>query len=135
MLFQKKYTAEQLQKLVDEYFASTPMEGQSVTGLALHLDTRRQSLCNWEKDAELGHIVTMAKARIEHAYEMIGVEKGRSFDIFRLKNMGWTDRQEIESKVEARVNGNAAVEIPDYILELINGIGRTQELDKTLRSR
>ncbi|MGI6638393.1 MAG: terminase small subunit [Desulfobulbus sp.] len=90
----KKYMARQLQKRVDEYFAATPQEEQSVTGLALALDTSRQSLCNWQRDDELGHIVTMAKARIEHAYELIGVERGRAFDIFRLKNMGWRDRYE-----------------------------------------
>ncbi|NLZ18442.1 MAG: hypothetical protein GX087_12075 [Desulfobulbaceae bacterium] len=94
MVFQKKYTVRQLKKRVDEYFATTPQAQQSVTGLALALDTSRQSLCNWQRDDELGHIVTMAKARIEHAYELIGVERGRAFDIFRLKNMGWRDRYE-----------------------------------------
>ena len=68
MTFQRKYTVRQLKKRVDEYFATTPQEQQSVTGLALALDTSRQSLCNWEKDEELGHIVMLAKARIEHAY-------------------------------------------------------------------
>jgi hypothetical protein len=90
----KKYTVRQLKRRVDNYFATTPQEEQSVTGLALALDTSRQSLCNWQRDDELGHIVTMAKARIEHAYELIGVERGRAFDIFRLKNMGWRDRYE-----------------------------------------
>ncbi|MDO5675039.1 MAG: terminase small subunit [bacterium] len=94
MVFQKKYTAKQLQERADEYFAATPREEQSVTGLALALDTSRQSLCNWEKDEDLGHIVKLAKTRIEHAYELIGVERGRAFDIFRLKNMGWKDKYE-----------------------------------------
>lgn len=53
----KKYTPRQLKKRVDEYFATTPQEQQSVTGLALALDTSRQSLCNWQRDDELGSIV------------------------------------------------------------------------------
>ncbi len=61
MVFQKKYTVRQLKKRVDEYFATTPQEEQSVTGLALALDTSRQSLCNWEKDRELGPVVALAK--------------------------------------------------------------------------
>ena len=94
MTFQRKYTVRQLKKRVDEYFATTPQEQQSVTGLALALNTNRQSLCNWERDEELGPIVTMAKARVEHVYELEGVKHGRAFDIFRLKNMGWRDRYE-----------------------------------------
>ena len=97
----KKYTARQLQKRVDEYFAATPQEEVTVTGLALALDTSRQSLCNWEKDEGLGDIVTMAKARIEHAYELAGMKHGRSFDIFRLKNMGWKDRYENDTHLSA----------------------------------
>ena len=101
MTFQRKYTVRQLKKRVDNYFATTPQEEQSVTGLALALDTSRQSLSNWEKDRELGPIVTMAKTRIEHAYELIGVERGRAFDIFRLKNMGWKDRYETDTHLSA----------------------------------
>ena len=97
----KKYTVRQLKRRVDNYFATTPQERQSVTGLALALDTSRQSLCNWEKDRELGPVVALAKARIEHVYELIGVERGRAFDIFRLKNMGWRDRYETDTHLSA----------------------------------
>ena len=107
----KKYTARQLQKRVDEYFAATPQEQQSVTGLALALNTNRQSLCNWEKSEDLGPIVTMAKARIEHAYELIGAEKGRGFDIFRLKNMGWTDKHESDVNLSAGFPGGITVKL------------------------
>ena len=101
MTFQRKYTVRQLKKRVDEYFATTLQEQQSVTGLALALDTSRQSLCNWEKNEELGYIVTMAKARIEHAYELVGMKHRSSFDIFRLKNMGWKDRYENDTHLSA----------------------------------
>ena len=111
MSTKKKYTPRQLKKRVDNYFATTPQEQQSVTGLALALDTSRQSLCNWEKDEELGSIVTMAKARIEHAYELIGVEKGRAFDIFRLKNMGWKDRQESEIDLTANLPHEISIKL------------------------
>jgi len=101
MTFQRKYTVRQLKKRVDNYFATTPQEEQSVTGLALALDTSRQSLCNWEKDRELGPVVAMAKTRIEHAYEMHGMKHRSAFDIFRLKNMGWKDRYETDTHLSA----------------------------------
>jgi hypothetical protein len=101
MVFQKKYTVRQLKKRVDEYFATTPQAQQSVTGLALALDTSRQSLCNWQRDDELGPIVAMAKTKIEHAYEMHGMKHRSAFDIFRLKNMGWKDRYETDTHLSA----------------------------------
>ena len=107
----KKYTARQLKKRVDNYFAATPQEEQSVTGLALALDTSRQSLCNWEKDEELCHIVSMAKARIEHAYEVHGMRHRSAFDIFRLKNMGWTDRQESDVNLSAEFSGEITIQL------------------------
>lgn len=85
---------EKLQKLIDEYFAVTPLEEQMITGLALHLDTDRQTLCNYEERDEFFDTIKKAKARIEMAYELRGLEKGTAFDIFRLKNMGWKDKVE-----------------------------------------
>ena len=111
MTFQRKYTVRQLKKRVDEYFATTPQEQQSVTGLALALDTSRQSLCNWEKDEELGHIVMLAKARIEHAYELVGMKHRSSFDIFRLKNMGWKDKQESEIDLTANLPHEISIKL------------------------
>jgi hypothetical protein len=105
---------ERLQRLVDEYFDSTPLEKQMITGLALHLDTNRETLCSYEDKDDFSDTIKKAKARIEMAYELRGLEKGTAFDIFRLKNMGWRD------KYDHDVTERKAKEaIPDDELEKI----------------
>jgi hypothetical protein len=37
---------------------------------------------------------------VENSYE----SKGTNFDIFALKNMGWTDKQEIDMKADVKQN-------------------------------
>ena len=44
----KYETPEELQRLIDEYFEQTPVEKQTITGLAIHLDTDRITLCQYE---------------------------------------------------------------------------------------
>lgn len=92
----KFQSVKKLQESIDEYFNITPIEMQTVTGLALHLDTTRELLCDYQAKDEFSDTIKRAKARIEHAYELRGMEKGTAFDIFRLKNMGWKDQQNIK---------------------------------------
>ena len=89
-------TNEELSEKIEEFFAVTPMEEQTITGLALHLDTTRELLCDYALKDEFSDTIKKAKLKVEHAYEIRGMEKGTSFDIFRLKNMGWKDKQETE---------------------------------------
>jgi hypothetical protein len=87
---------EELQQKIDEFFDKTPLLEQTVTGLALHLDTFRDVLCDYQEKDEFSNTIKRAKLRIEHAYEKRGMEKGGAFDIFRLKNMGWVDKHETD---------------------------------------
>lgn len=89
-------TVEILQSKIDEYFANTPLDQQTITGLAISLDTSRETLMNYENRDEFFDTVKKAKDKIEYAYEMRGLKVGAAFDIFRLKNMGWKDKQETE---------------------------------------
>lgn len=89
-------TSEELQSKIDKYFELTPIELQTITGLALHLDTSRETLMEYQERPDFIDTVKKAKLRIEHAYEIRGMEKGGAFDIFRLKNMGWKDKYENE---------------------------------------
>lgn len=93
-----------LQAQIDEYFDSTPLGEQTITGLALHLGTNRETLCNYERSENFFDTIKTAKARIEHAYEMRGLDKGGAFDIFRLKNMGWKDKYEQSVTVNKTVD-------------------------------
>lgn len=112
---------EELQAKVDAYFDKTPRNEQTITGMALFLDTTRETLCDYQGKDGFSDIIKRAKLRVEHACELIGVEKGRPFDIFRLKQLGWKDKQEIESTVTADVTTRPA-ELPEHLKELISGI-------------
>ena len=96
----KYETPEDLQLLIDEYFEQTPVEKQTITGLAIHLDTDRITLCQYEGRDQFANTVKKAKQRIEHAYELHGMEHRSSFDIFRMKNMGWQDKTEVDQTVK-----------------------------------
>jgi hypothetical protein len=89
-------TVEIMQELIDAYFAETEMEEWTITGLALALDTYRQTLINYEGKPEFMDAIKKAKTKVEHAYEISLRKSGRSGDIFGLKNFGWKDKQERE---------------------------------------
>lgn len=100
-------TPEQLQKDIDKYFMDCEATGEplTITGLAMALGTYRETLMNYqEKDDEFFDTVKKAKQRIENAYEKRLIKYGRSGDIFALKNFNWTDKQEVEAKVDSSVD-------------------------------
>ena len=94
-------TPEELQKEIDEYFRvcaenDIPL---TITGLALALDTTRETLMDYQNNDEFSYTVKRAKLYIENAYEQRLIANGRAGDIFALKNFGWKDKQEIEADV------------------------------------
>lgn len=107
----RKYTASQAQRLIDEYFQNcqdndTPC---TITGLALALDTSRQSLCEWvERGDELGAVIKRAKVRVEnYVEELLLSSRSPGGPIFWLKNFGWSDRQELN------VSGGMDIDVND----------------------
>lgn len=94
-------TVEDMQRQIDDYFAVClkTEEPLTITGLAIALDTDRQTLLNYEKRDEYFDTVKRAKSIIENAYEKRLIQNGRAGDIFALKNFGWRDKQEIENTV------------------------------------
>jgi hypothetical protein len=89
-------TPEELLDRAQEYFDTVSQKEWTITGLALYLDTSRETLMNYQHKGEFFDAVKKVKDMIEHAYEIRGMEKGGVFDIFRLKNMGWKDRTETD---------------------------------------
>ena len=98
-----KYSLEEITELIEDYFLVTPIETQTITGLALHLDTSRETLMNYEERDEFFATIKKAKDRIDHAYEMRGLKVGNAFDIFRMKNMGWKDRNETDMNLSGHL--------------------------------
>jgi hypothetical protein len=99
----KYETAEEVRVKCVEYFESCIEldEKITITGLALFLGfCSRKSLYEYEKKQEFRYIIKNAMLVVENSYE----SKGTNFDIFALKNMGWTDKQEIDMKADVKQN-------------------------------
>ena len=89
-------SVEELQAKIDEFFDSEDEKLWTITGLALALDTSRETLMNYQDRPEYFATIKKAKDKVANAYERDLRRKGRSGDIFALKNFGWSDKQEIE---------------------------------------
>jgi hypothetical protein len=92
-------TVEALQKKADAYFAECIANKKpfTITGLALALDTSRETLCNYEDKAEYFDTIKRAKLRCEnYAEELLLTGSNAAGAIFALKNYGWRDKQEQE---------------------------------------
>lgn len=96
----KFQSAEELEDKINEYFEVTPEGTRTITGLAVHLDTSRKTLMEYEtredKLPELSNAIKKGKDRVEMDYELSLRKQGRSGDIFGLKNFGWRDKTETD---------------------------------------
>jgi len=104
-----KWTSvEQLQGLIDEYFESVKepkpvgdtfyFEPITITGLALALDTSRETLCDYQEKDEFSDTIKRAKLRCENfAEKQLYLGKAAAGPIFSLKNFGWKDSQDVNN--------------------------------------
>lgn len=97
-------TPELLQEKIDAYFASCSDESgkllkpYTITGLALALDTTRETLCDYQEKDDFSDTVIRAKLRCENfAEEQIFVSRNPNGAIFALKNYGWKDSHDFTS--------------------------------------
>ena len=90
---------QDLADAINEYLKNTEMEEWTVTGLALSIGSSRTVVDDYAKRDGYKDIVTKAKLCIENAYELSLRKTGRTGDIFALKNFGWVDKTEVDSKV------------------------------------
>lgn len=95
-------TVAGLQKAIDEYFAQCKKDlvPVTITGLALHLDTTRQTLIDYERRDQFTDTIKKAKLRCEN-YAEIQLFQGRNVAgvIFNMKNnYNWQDKREIDTR-------------------------------------
>jgi hypothetical protein len=114
----RKYeTPEELAKAIDDYFQNgiskrqvvvgrgesaktIEVEIPTVTGLCIHCGfASRQSLYDYEKKEGFAYIIKRAQLFIENEYEELLQHGNVTGAIFVLKNMGWIDKQTIDSNV------------------------------------
>lgn len=94
------HDADELEKAIDVYFSETPEEKITLTGLILHLGISKETFYEYAKRDEYKKPVNQARLRIENSYELSLKDKGRTGDIFALKNFGWRDQQEITADIK-----------------------------------
>ena len=107
-------SVEELQSKIDEYFRITPEIDVTITGLAIHLDTTRDLLCDYEDLEKYSDTIKKAKMRVKLSYEKSLKKRGNAGDIFALKNFGWKDKQEIDANITGNLDlGSAFREIKE----------------------
>ena len=83
-----------LQALVDAYFEDH--DQVTITGLCLHCGFEsRQSFYDYEKKPDFTYTIKRARLMIEHGYEKALMSTMVTGPIFALKNLGWSDKQEL----------------------------------------
>ena len=108
--------AEELREKIDAYFAECDAQKKpyTITGLALALDTNRQTLLRYEneyEDQEIAGLIRRAKTRCEaDAENRLLTGKGSPAGvIFWLKNnAGWRDQTDVQVSGGIDVTGRLA---------------------------
>jgi len=93
-LFEEETTKEQRKARGIEVYENRP----TITGLTLFLGfMSRDAFYKYEKKEGFGYAIKAARSKIENLYEnMMGTKTGTVGAIFALKNMGWSDKTEID---------------------------------------
>lgn len=132
----KFQSVEELEKAIQAYFDSVAAktiilddgkvieEPLTITGLALALDTTRQTLMDYEGRDEFTYTIKKAKTVVENYAEKKLFGNNATGAIFALKNYGWKDKteQDITSKGE---------QIKDATTHIL-GLLPTEALEKAL---
>jgi hypothetical protein len=116
-------TVKELQAKIDAYFAArTEMNLPfTITGLALALDTTRETLLDYEGREQFSDTVKWAKLRCQdYAEVQLFTGKNQAGAMFSLKNFGWRDKQEVD-----HTTGGKPLYLPSEILTK-NGLGDPQ---------
>ena len=95
----KWQSVEELQQQIDQYFEETPSSRWTITGLAMALDTSRETLINYSERENFFDTIRRAKIKVENEYEIDLREKCHAGNIFALKNFGWKDKTEVDATI------------------------------------
>lgn len=115
---------EYLQTLIDAYFEQAKTNGDplTITGLALALDTSRETLINYEAREKYFDTIKRAKLKCQqYAENHLFGGKNATGAIFSLKNnYGWKDKTEVDTTISGELNtgsidAKAAAEYAIYL--------------------
>lgn len=89
-------TEKELQDAIDDYFKNN--EKITLSGLAVHLGIGRRTLYEYDDRERFSHIIKKAREKVEAHYEELTIYGDKPTGvIFALKNMGWSDKQDINN--------------------------------------
>ncbi|MCB0280690.1 MAG: DNA-packaging protein [Calditrichaeota bacterium] len=102
---------EKLQEAINAFFqkCDETNEPYTITGLALALNTSRQTLINYENREKYFDTIKNAKLRVENYAEKKLFTGHATGPIFALKNFGWEDSQNHAHSGELNININKTV--------------------------
>jgi len=94
--------------IFDETVWDRPPEHATITGLIIYIGfDSRSTFYEYKDKVEFSHIIKIASLKVEHEYEKaIRADKIPTGAIFALKNMGWSDRQTIDTTTEITVKSD-----------------------------
>lgn len=98
---------KKMEAILDKYFADTPEDKITLTGIILALDITKDTFYQYAQKEGFKEIINKARLRVENSYENDLRDKGRAGDIFALKNFGWKDKTE----TEILNNGSIAINV------------------------
>lgn len=108
---------EDMEEAIDAYFLMCEQQDKPVTltGALLHMGVgSRQTLGDYEKREGFSGPVKRLKLAVEASYEERLSGRNPTGAIFALKNMGWSDRQEIEN-VTSRPHEELEAELEELL--------------------
>ena len=115
--YHRKYeTPEIFEQAVIKYFETIPEKDWTISGLALFLGLTRGALWKYGNRESREYdgfqsTVEWATTKVEDRVErQLLAGKGGAAEIFWLKNVGWSDRQELD----ARVSGDVHINVVSY---------------------
>ena len=119
-----KYTLKDMQTKIDKFFMDCDANDipYTITGLALALDTDRQTLLNYQQKDEFVDTIKKAKLKVENQYEQRLIKNGRSGDIFALKNFGWQDKQEIDQNIGNKDDKPFNIDLAHFTIDELKGL-------------
>lgn len=112
----KFLSPEDMEAAIERYFDSCPdkrtvvsdgvkieVPSPTISGLSLFLGfSDRHSMYDYEKRPQFSHTIKKARTRITKMYEMNMMGQHCVGSIFMLKNLGYADKTEVESKHEVK---------------------------------
>lgn len=106
-------TVEELDIQIEAYFAKTPEDEWTWTGLALDLKTDKETLTGYKYREEFTDSIKNALLKVENGYEKDLKKHGRTGTIFALKNFEWKDKQETDVTTGGQPMNVSFLSIPD----------------------